>query len=169
VTGRRTSRRRVALIATIAVAGAVGVLGGSGWAAKHWARNQLPGLVLADPTPELVAKYGLAVGHQYETFGPIVVAASARAASLNISDIREGDWFWIIGEPQKSKGGHGAEMVMDVEGLKSALARDFPSFPAGVRVVWVRGPNHEGERFGRNTTNGAHLRLSWLERLLYLP
>ncbi len=104
-------------------------------------------LTLADPTPELVARYGLhqlvrqglAYGPDGEEplsweapVGPIVVHVRPEAARLGFGAIREGDWFVFVGGTQPRS-------VMEV---KRALTDELKRNPSAhdVSCRYVYGP-----------------------------
>ncbi|HZU99135.1 MAG TPA: hypothetical protein VFF73_20680 [Planctomycetota bacterium] len=105
----------VALFAAIAVVAGL----------KHALAQRLPGLRFEDPTPELVARYGLGdMAH----VGPIVTAADREAETLNLADLQEGDSFSIAGQ----------RYVTTAAELKEAL---FTVRPQNARVFLVGGKN----------------------------
>jgi hypothetical protein len=91
----RKRRTVIALLALPVLALVVAML----WQLQVWRRGSLPGLRLEDPTPELTARYGIELPSSKER-GPIVVSQSPESASIGLGDIREGDWFWVAGDPE---------------------------------------------------------------------
>jgi hypothetical protein len=158
VTAQRTSQRRVAFIAVTTVVGAVLVLGASVFAAKRWARNRLPGVVLADPTPETLARFGFlsretALSDGLILYGPVVVEASpvGERAGLNA---KVGDSLLVWSSHPEEEG--------SVSGFKRLLAEQAELFtaPSELRINRYR----HGEDY-----DVRELTLSRFQRWLYLP
>jgi hypothetical protein len=84
------SRRRRTIIAVLALP-VLALVVAALWQLQVWRRESLPGLRLKDPTPELIALYGIELPSSKER-GPIVVRS--------VGDIGEGDWLWIAGDPE---------------------------------------------------------------------
>ncbi len=89
------------------------------------------GLTLADPTPEILAKHGIEPDMAHK--GPIVVRVDARARSLGLSEVHEGDWFAEAGLLRQFR--HGS-----VKALKSYVGQWKACSTNLIPVVYVHGP-----------------------------
>src|SRR5581483_2749519 len=136
-----TAAAGLALLAALAAAG-LGL-----WALDERLTSRLGALTVADPTPELVARYGLrpltrkGVAHGpegeesqswEEPVGPIVVGVGPDATRLGLGAIHAGDWFVFVGGSQPRT----------VKELKRTLADTLERNPSAhaVSCRYVYGP-----------------------------
>jgi hypothetical protein len=146
--------RRVAIVAAVAVAAAVAVLGASALAVKRWARNRLPGIVLADPTPETLARYGWEPAAA--TWGAVVV--DVRPGPLASLELREGDILSMVSSGRPSGN------VVTVATLKARISAELAAWSdqESPLVGLVRERRGEASR-------ACLVSISEGDRLLYLP
>jgi hypothetical protein len=158
---------RVALLAALSLA-AVGIALAAAAAGTHrWARDRLPRILLADPTPEALRRAGWTVdagAGAGEREGIVVVEVDPGAVATGFVGLKESDRLLQVLTSGDREDRRFSDPIRSVAAFKALLAEALGrDVWAGVVVLRRVGPRGKPAEFQRD------LCLSRFERWLYLP